>query len=463
MFWMNIYIHIENIIRELDGKLLLATLAAIRGHEVIISDLESIEKGIKRNLLPPGIFHTKSLTPKKTKIERHKFLIKKNNLVTSIDEEGGLVKNNYDNFAKQRYSIETINDASAVFCWGEDDFRSLNKIHSKNSFKIYKTGSPRVDLWRNNFAEYWKKSTNKNLRPYLLVVSNFTSANFAEPFKNRIKSSKKNEAFEIEPKRFLRSFLTASDQFRTIASFIDAIQYISENNKNLDIILRPHQNEDVDSWKTYLEGVPNVYVIREGSLSKWINNAFAIMHNGCTSAIEAIISKKPVITYIPNKQELFDYDFSNKIGFKIFSKNELLLKVKELLDDFKLNKKFIPDKNSIELVNKKIHIDLKELAAEKIINIWEKLHKANKISSKNCNWILFKLMLKAMKINGICYRFIKNIISRNFKIKKDNYKFPPFNKKEINDKIKRFNQVLHIKEKLKCELLSDRTILIKKI
>ena len=64
---MNIYIHLENIIRELDGKLLTAVLAAAKGHEVIISDLESIEKGIKRGFLVPGIFHTKSLTPGKKK------------------------------------------------------------------------------------------------------------------------------------------------------------------------------------------------------------------------------------------------------------------------------------------------------------------------------------------------------------------------------------------------------------
>ena len=43
---MNIYLHVETTIRELDSKLLLATLAASRGHEVIISDIEGIEKGI---------------------------------------------------------------------------------------------------------------------------------------------------------------------------------------------------------------------------------------------------------------------------------------------------------------------------------------------------------------------------------------------------------------------------------
>ena len=63
---MNIYIHLENVIRELDGKT-LGVLAASRGHEVIISDLEAIDKGIKRGFLVPGVFHTKSLTPGKKK------------------------------------------------------------------------------------------------------------------------------------------------------------------------------------------------------------------------------------------------------------------------------------------------------------------------------------------------------------------------------------------------------------
>ena len=74
---MNIYLHLEIASRELDSKLLLATLAASKGHEVIISDLESIEKGLRRGALSPGIFHTKSLTPSKVKIDTHQAIIKK--------------------------------------------------------------------------------------------------------------------------------------------------------------------------------------------------------------------------------------------------------------------------------------------------------------------------------------------------------------------------------------------------
>ena len=125
---MNIYIHLENILRELDSKLLLATIAASKGHEVIISDIESIDKGIRRGVLAPGIFHTKSLTPSIHKISRHKEIIKKGNLVTSIDEENGLIKYGYEQFVNDRYSEETIKDASSIFGWGLEDTETLKKF-----------------------------------------------------------------------------------------------------------------------------------------------------------------------------------------------------------------------------------------------------------------------------------------------------------------------------------------------
>ena len=58
---MNIYLNVEISSRELDSKLLLATVAAARGHRVVVSDLESILKGVSQKVLAPGIFHTKSL------------------------------------------------------------------------------------------------------------------------------------------------------------------------------------------------------------------------------------------------------------------------------------------------------------------------------------------------------------------------------------------------------------------
>ena len=145
---MNIYLHVEISVRELDSKLLLATLAAARGHQVIVSDMESILKGIDKKVLTPGIFHTKSITPSGKKIARHESLIEKGFKITSIDEEAGLDNDGYEEFSESRYSDQTVQQASAVFGWGEEDVESLKKNYKKYESKFHKTGSPRADLWK---------------------------------------------------------------------------------------------------------------------------------------------------------------------------------------------------------------------------------------------------------------------------------------------------------------------------
>ena len=104
---MNIYLHCEISARELDSKLLLATLAAAKGHQVVVSNLSEIIHGLKTGILAPGIFHTKSLTPSRNKIERHQKIIDKDCKITCIDEETG-VRDSYDKFVHDRSSDLTI-------------------------------------------------------------------------------------------------------------------------------------------------------------------------------------------------------------------------------------------------------------------------------------------------------------------------------------------------------------------
>ena len=169
---MNIYIHCEIVSRELESKLLLAVLAASRGHQVVISDSESIEKGVVRGYLYPGIFHTKSITPSKSKIKRHSIFKNAGIKITSIDEEGGLTSADYNVMANIRYSSETFEQVSAIFTWGDDDYETLKKKYPNYISKIYKTGSPRADLWKSKFSDYWSTYRNKPQKPFLLVSSN---------------------------------------------------------------------------------------------------------------------------------------------------------------------------------------------------------------------------------------------------------------------------------------------------
>ncbi|MDC1053069.1 hypothetical protein OAP89_00815 [Candidatus Pelagibacter sp.] len=455
---MNIYLHCEVYSREFDSKLLLAILAASRGHEVIISDIEVIEKGISRGMLAPGVFHTKSLTPAESKITRHSNFIKAGFKITSIDEEGGLVTEGYDDFAKLRFSNQTIEMASAIFTWGKEDTDSLKKNFPSYSSKIYMTGSPRVDLWKPIFSSSLNPPSNFTKRPYLLIVSNLANCNGVVPFYKQIQQLINTDYHKRDPNIIKVLFETASDEYRLILAFVEAIKYLAKNNTEFDIILRPHPNEDINSWKIYLEGLPNVYVIKEGAINSWVKNSFAVMHNGCTTAYEATISDKPLITYVPFVMQ-HGNDLPNELGYIINTKEDLSNKVNDLFSGTKLEKKKNSNHYNNEKIFNKLYLDNNELSAEKILKIWEEVD--DKTLSKFNNWILFELRLKIMKINGIIGNLYKKIFNNSFN-KKENYKFPPLDKKKIIYQVKKFERILGIKQKIYCKLLSDRTVLIKR-
>ncbi len=448
---MNIYIHLEVSVRELDSKLMMALIAASRGHEVMISSQEAIIKGLERKLLKPGIFHTKSLTPG-IKTKKHANIVNSGCKITSIDEEGGLVDYGYKRFASYRYSNKTLNQASAVFTWGPEDYKTLKKVYPKFSKKIHLTGSPRVDLWNPSFAGYWTQNFKKKKKPFLLIPTNFGGFN-DKHINDRIKSYFKGEYIQRDPTFVQRVLGREYEEFRLISSFIEAVKHLAYKNKNYDVVLRPHPSDNLEMWKILLGKIPNVGVNRDDGVSLWIKNSFAIMHNGCTTALEASFFRKPIITYVPFKAN-FARKLANDLGQKVNSLQQLKKKVDEIFYNFKKNKYKISSKPLPKILIKKLFVDEKETAAKKIVKVWESIDDKN-ISIQN-NWFLFKLMLKIMKFNGLIGRLLR----KNPKLQ--NYKFPPFEEEQIFTKMEKLKKILKIKQDLDCAFLSDRTILIKK-
>ena len=437
---MNIYLHVETSIKELDSKLLLGVIAASRGHQVLISDISEFERGFRRGILNPGIFHTKSITPSDIKISFHKKLIDKKFLITSNDEEAGLqlVDLKFEEFLLGRSSKKTIQQSSAIFCWGDDDLKTFKKFYPKNKSKIIKTGSPRVDLWKSTFFNYWGAPNKKPKKPYLLVSSNMGTSNGINSTSDVIKIFKDLGYLQRNSKLFNEYFeLIAEDSIKT-SDFVEAIKHLANENKEYDIVLRPHPIEDIEAWRLYLGNIPNVHVIREGSITAWVNNAFAVMHNGCTTALEASVIGKPVITYLPSNRKYMK-NFPNKLGFRVNSLKQLSNKVNLLLKNFKLKKNNLKDKKIPKLISQKIHFDNKELASEKFIREWERLYKNN--FHLPTNWKKLYLLLKITSIKN------------KFKTKKKNWKFPPLDKNDINEKVEKIKHVLKIKQKVDCEIL----------
>ena len=96
-----------------------------------------------------------------------------------------------------------------------------------------------------------------------------------------------------------------SEEFILLYAFIDAIKKLAYNNNDYDIVLRPHTREPIEAWKLFLKDVLNVHVIKEDTIMPWIKNAFAVLHNSCSTAVEAAVAGIPVISYAPLKESIF--------------------------------------------------------------------------------------------------------------------------------------------------------------
>lgn len=459
---MNIYLHVEIAARELDSKLLLATLAAARGHNIIISNIDLLKEALFKGVLPPGIFHDKSLVPSIDLNLIYKEMNKRDILITSLDEESGLLDHDYKNFAKNRFSQDTIDKSSAIFCWGTEDEKTLKDLYKKDSKKIFKTGSPRVDLWRSQFSKNWVLPKGAPTRPFLLVSSNLHMVNFNKNFYEwggfKPFQIKENISYyKNDPILFKNQFNKISEDNLKLSAFVEAIHYLSENNNGYDIVFRPHPLEDINTWKVYLRGLSNVFVLREDSLGPWISHAFAIMHNSCTSAIEASISEKQIVTYIPFKQNYSWGEVANELGHRVQTLEELKYKVNSIFDDRNSEK---INKNSLanETLLKKIFIDKNELAANKIINVWEKLAGEKNLKSHNLDKL--KILIKKRKFKNLIKKYTS---FSNFKNKNMNKKFFSININDVNNKIKTIKKILKINQKIECKLLQDTTVIIKKI
>ena len=308
---MNIYVPIEVKARELEGKTLLALAAAERGHEVILGGKEDTLGLARRGILKPGILHDKSLTPSAAKLESLNELRARGHVVTSQDEEHGLLDVSYEGFARRRYSTETCSLASRILCWGAHDADGVRSLYGHvDQNTVAETGSPRVDLWRREFAEYYASSRQPiidELGDYVLVSSNLGKMMNVRPFWQQIgilRNKQRHNVHQPFDEQFeFGLYRQAGWLMCLLAEYVRMIRTLTSAESRLRVVLRPHPVEVVEGWRDLIGDCSNVIISREGSLSQWIRGAKAVIRNGCTSGFEAAVCGVPPIAYMPIRSE----------------------------------------------------------------------------------------------------------------------------------------------------------------
>lgn len=445
---MIVLIYAEVAVRERDSKLLLATVAASRGHKVVVADKQTLLSAINRNLFSGAIFHTKSVTPDSQKISEHREILAKGLDVTSQDEEAGLANYGFEKFAQRRFGAESINQLAALFCWGPEDYSFLVSRYPECSEKIHLVGSSRADLWHHKASSVATTPQRFEFGNYLLVSSSFgmLEAPIAQFFASEFSSGYYSRDLTMMKERF-EYF---SDTFTLAFAFYEAVVKLCDLFPNLQIVFRPHPRESLALWSLFFGGLQNVHVTREGSSSDWVHHASALLHNGCTTAFEAQMAGKPVISFEPFARE--DGSLANEIGTRTRTLEELEEAIQTAVYGTQKTRPNVAHKAD-SLVSSKIFTKETELASERIVSVWESVAK----DSPEAGFPRLRFWFLTGPRRTIDLG--RSLLGRESGTGA-NQKFPPQNFDEVREKVRKIEAFLGVRSKATVLRMHNRCFVI---
>jgi surface carbohydrate biosynthesis protein len=293
---VNVYIVVEVAARELEARLLLALVAAERGHDVLLGDLDP---RLDPAAMPPGVLHDKSLT-RGQEMDRQAALADAGFLVSSQDEEHGLLQPDFSLFMERRFAPGALARADRVLTWGPHDHAALTAGRPDHVDRLRMTGSPRVDLWRPELAAHHRRTVLPAVgRPFVLFANNFTHVLGVNRFTTMLadKRGKYIDGHEDPLERLWFDELTS--QAERLPHIVAAVRALALAHPDLTVVVRPHPVESPAAWRDLLGPVPNVLVSREGSVSAWVRSALAVVHTGDTTGFEVAVGGVPLVSLEP--------------------------------------------------------------------------------------------------------------------------------------------------------------------
>lgn len=372
-----LYLPVETKTREFEAKLLLSIHAAISGWRVYLGREEILET--LAPFMPSGVYLAKNISA--SKFDFLKRLKQYGHTIYALDEEAGLTSDDFKNFSKNRFHEDSLNIIDKILLWTAEQKKIFCEQYPANAPKAVATGSPRLDLLTANWKET-TKATEKYFREkygtFILFSSNFTVNYLIEGdfFEQRVKKALSLNISKAEVDAWIEL------KKKTFSNYCDALQSMADAFPGLNFVIRPHPAENPNTWRSVAEKKSNLHVDSTGPLVGPIRASAAVLHHGCTAAIEAILNNTPAIYYEPvsvknNCSSLFYPAASANASFFCDSEEGL----KNVINKVQAGSVFVSGEMKHALKEKGIFQD--GLSYKRIINELENGLGAGKIQPQN--------------------------------------------------------------------------------
>lgn len=208
--------------------------------------------------------------------------------VAVLDSEGNS-RQSVDKFADFVLTTNATHLLDLYMFWG---VAQMQAVHTKTSLlprKTIVTGCPRYDF----FAKPWNKcfEFQKSERDFILINTNFPLVNpkFSTGRNSEYKTLIRNG---IEPSYALATQDECMSAYQGMKKLITTL---AEAFPDQTFVIRPHPFEAVSGYRN-LNRFGNIKVIQSASANSWIKMCKCLIHLNCTTAIEASLMGKLVLS-----------------------------------------------------------------------------------------------------------------------------------------------------------------------
>jgi surface carbohydrate biosynthesis protein len=272
---MRVCLIVDNPLRDLDGLALLAWHIARAGGEAYLVPMYT--QGFDVPAIAPDAVLANYV--RRNNADVLKLYRSMGSAVVVMDTEGAVGKSAEDN-AKLVAAMHCADFIDAYCFWGESQRDAFRRVRAMPESLMRPTGCPRYDFC----APQWRAALERPaITPgYVLVNTNFPVVNprYSADTAAELAIWDRTGVDPAWARRY------AADAARAHRTVIETVARLASRFQGQHFVVRPHPFERASAYDE-LVTLENCEVRQEGTSLAWLNAARLLLHQNCSTAVEA--------------------------------------------------------------------------------------------------------------------------------------------------------------------------------
>jgi surface carbohydrate biosynthesis protein len=308
-----IFYPIETTKRELEGVFLVAAKLAARGNRVYIGPKYQLDYRLKQ--LKPEIYI--GTRADETNYGLLKTLKKSGCKVVIVDTEGGImIEEQY----KTRHYGPGLQQTDLFFAWGSIGADIIDGLKQLPANAIKVSGAPWFDM--EEVKPFYNDTVTELRKQYpdsfILFNSRLSFPNHKSP---HIAASYKAQS-PVEFAYYQRQYDNLNETIKKLAT----------DFPDQTFVVRAHPSEDPSHYFEYFKGFENIVINDNYSARAWVLASKLVLHNSCTTGLEAAMMGMPVVAYKEVNSDEYDKALPNLASIEVYDYEALKDKIRYYIE-----------------------------------------------------------------------------------------------------------------------------------